>query len=49
MRLLERLEDDERLEGLLESLERRAPDPDVDANGCSDSMQADLWCAPCHP
>ena len=43
MRLLERLEDDERLEGLLETLQRRAPDPDADADGCSDEMQPDLW------
>ena len=35
MRLLERLEDDERLEGLLETLERRAPD------ACGDSFSDD--------
>ena len=50
MRLLERLEDDERLDGLLQTLERRAPDASTD--GFSDGMHAhgpDLWWAAVFP
>ena len=50
MRLLERLEDDERLDGLLETLQRRAPDASADGfdDGFCDRTRAhasDLWCA----
>ena len=47
MRLLERLEGDERLEALLEDLQRRAPDVKGSEYGLEDSseMSQDLRCA----
>ncbi len=47
MRLLERLEDDDRLDGLLHTLEMRAPDATTDgfSNGQTQAHGPDLWWA----
>ncbi len=47
MRLLERLEDDERLDGLLHALERQAPDASTDGfgDGQAQAHGLDLWWA----